>query len=722
MRQGNGSDILGVNDPRSGTMGIIYVSPNDERASVLAAILTQEKLAHQVIVIVLPAQNKAFQRPVDFDGLKNMRRTLKAQLVIIAPQGSGPAEFARQRRFAIFSSLEAYAQSLRTGQEETQPAKRGWSFMRKLQPQPSDNPPSVPQAMPFNPQPDHQPNSSEHADVAVSPTQIPPVNGADFSGVEQLPPMDADTAPLTAPHTGDVLQPQSMVAYTDEQDNVTTQDTQNIQGIHDTQAAQDTMEPPDEVLEDTPDNEDEESDPDKTQPSSRYTNQPLIPVPEPQPVILTPRPPRIPHDSRASTGGQRIQPVGTGGTGRTSGTSGTSRIVGARNMFRVPLDTTGRRWLVALLILLLLLLIGGGIYTAFSVFGTEVTATVTITPIRKTLRNTYTISAVTGVSVVMNSEVEARFISFTPPQQSQTIPASGRGTLPATHATGTLTFYNPSPAPQTIHASTIVTDANGIEVVTDAPVTLPAGQPSTETSATVPAHTINTGTSSNIPANDFTKIQCCATGILVQNLTAFTGGQNQQTYPYVQQSDIDSATNQLSNTLSQSAQAGVMGQISPGEQLISQINCVSSVKSNHGAGDKAASVTVTVTETCSSEVYNLQQARVVAENLLKADAKQSSGANYVLSGNITTTIFRAALVNRSGNISLMLTAGGVWVYKFSDVQKRQLAQSIAGKSEKDALAVLSAAAGVRSVNVQVNGGDGNTLPGDTKHIIVVVKS
>ena len=714
MRQSNGTDILGINDPRGGTIGIIYISPDDERASVLAAILTQEKLARQVIVVVLPAQNKAFQRPVDFDGLKNMRRTLKAQLVLIAPQGSGPAEFARQRRFTIFWSLEAYAQSLRTRQQETQPPKRGWPFGRKLQPQPPDNVPasqvpmaSVPAVPPVMAMlPNQQPNFSEHQDVASLPTQAPPVNDPVVSNVEQRSPLNTNTAP----RTDDVLQPQRMGAFTDEQANV---------------ARQDTLEPPDEVFEDTSDNGEEESDPDKTQPSSRNTGQPLMPVSEPQPVILTPRPsripnkPNIPHDSR---GVQSIPSVDTGNTGRTGGTGGIGKVVGARSMFWTRLSNTRRRWLFALLILLLLLIIGGGIYTAFSVFGTEVTATVTITPMRKTLQNTYTIFAVTGVRDSVQSQIEARFLSFTPPQQSQTIPASGHGTMPATHATGTLTFYNPFPTQQTIPINTIVTDAKGISVITDASVTLPAAQPSTKTSANVSAHTINTGTSGNIPANDFTNIQCCATGILVQNLTAFTGGQNQQTYPYVQQSDIDSATNQLSNTLSHSGQTGVMEQISPGEQLISQINCVSSVKSNHGAGDKAANVTVTVTETCSGEVYNLQQARVVAEDLLKTDAMKSPGANYVLSGGITTTIFQVKLVNPDGKISLMMMAEGVWVYKFSDAQKRQLAQSIAGKSEKDALAVLSAANGVRDVNVQINGGDGNTLPGDTKQITVVVRS
>ena len=80
MKQGNGSDLLSANDPRNATIGMIYVAPADDRESVLAAILTQEKLGRKQIAIVLPNQNKAFQRPVDFDGLKNMRRKLAARL------------------------------------------------------------------------------------------------------------------------------------------------------------------------------------------------------------------------------------------------------------------------------------------------------------------------------------------------------------------------------------------------------------------------------------------------------------------------------------------------------------------------------------------------------------------------------------------------------------------------------------------------------------------
>src|SRR5712691_2168480 len=135
MRQGNGTDILGSNDPRGAGIGIIYVAPNDDRQSVLAAILTQEKLGRKIVMVNLPDQNKAFQRPADFDSLKSMRRKLQSQIVFIAPSGPGPAEFARQRRFPVYSSLESYAAELR-GQVPAQQVdkKGGWSFGRKQKP------------------------------------------------------------------------------------------------------------------------------------------------------------------------------------------------------------------------------------------------------------------------------------------------------------------------------------------------------------------------------------------------------------------------------------------------------------------------------------------------------------------------------------------------------------------------------------------------------------
>ena len=112
MRQGDGSNLLGPGDPRSADIGILYVDPEDNRQDILTAINAQELQGRKQIAIVLPEQGKAFRQPVEFDGLKNMRRGLKAQLIFIAPPGPGPAEFARHRRFVVYSSLETFKTAL----------------------------------------------------------------------------------------------------------------------------------------------------------------------------------------------------------------------------------------------------------------------------------------------------------------------------------------------------------------------------------------------------------------------------------------------------------------------------------------------------------------------------------------------------------------------------------------------------------------------------------
>ncbi len=79
MKQGDGSDLLGPGDPRNSDIGILYVTSADSRQDILTAINTQELQGRKQIAIVLPDQGKAFRQPVDFDGLKTVRRTLKAQ-------------------------------------------------------------------------------------------------------------------------------------------------------------------------------------------------------------------------------------------------------------------------------------------------------------------------------------------------------------------------------------------------------------------------------------------------------------------------------------------------------------------------------------------------------------------------------------------------------------------------------------------------------------------
>src|SRR2546426_9175940 len=112
MRLGDGTELLGPNDPLGAAISLIYVAPTDDRASVLTAILGQDKLKRKQIAVILPEQNRAFQTPGDFDGLKGLRNQLQAKIVFIAPPGPGPAEFARQRRFDVYSSPESYKVAL----------------------------------------------------------------------------------------------------------------------------------------------------------------------------------------------------------------------------------------------------------------------------------------------------------------------------------------------------------------------------------------------------------------------------------------------------------------------------------------------------------------------------------------------------------------------------------------------------------------------------------
>ena len=106
MRQGDGSEILGPDDPRTIVIGIIHVTPGDDRQSVLTAISTQEKLGRDQIVLELPAQNRAFKNAVDFEGLRQMSSEIEASLVLVVPEHSKIESYAQKERFALYSSLD----------------------------------------------------------------------------------------------------------------------------------------------------------------------------------------------------------------------------------------------------------------------------------------------------------------------------------------------------------------------------------------------------------------------------------------------------------------------------------------------------------------------------------------------------------------------------------------------------------------------------------------
>ena len=416
-----------------------------------------------------------------------------------------------------------------------------------------------------------------------------------------------------------------------------------------------------------------------------------------------------------------------------------------------------RRWLVAILTLFVLLLISGSVADAvfggwpFSIkngiFGSRGTvtttngaggsvgtatttngvggsgnavssATITITPASRDVKHSYTILAVTGTPNSSQHQVKARFLSVPTQPHAQIVNTTGTGTTPGTQATGILTFTDIFGNGLILPAGSVYTDASGIQVVTDAAVNIqPSGGGGTEN---VPAHVNKIGVSGNIPANDIDQNDPTYT-YRIQNTNAFSGGKDPQTYPVVQQSDINGAANTLEATYNPNAQQVLQGQIQANEQPIGSQRCTPTVHSDHSAGDQAANVTVTVSFTCTGEVYDQQGALTMAEQWLKQDAAQNPGTGYALVGNIVTTQGQAQLSDSQGTVSIPVTEEGVWVYQFGAAQEHAIAMQIAGKKKSEAQTLLLHQSNMTQATIQLFG-SGDTLPVDFQQIRFVIVS
>ena len=407
-----------------------------------------------------------------------------------------------------------------------------------------------------------------------------------------------------------------------------------------------------------------------------------------------------------------------------------------------PRSKAGRWWLAAVLVMLVLLLIFGGI--AYAISGGFVplanrflgggsgakgplaasSATITITPASRDLKNLYTISAVTGTPGAEKHQVQARLLSSTTQQQSKTVSATGSSQTAATYAKGTLDYTcGVNDNPETISAGTVLTGHDGIQVVTDVTKTENCGGP--DVIAYVPAHTVKPGQSGNIAIGDMYYPNHASGGHFydVTNDTAFTGGADAQTVPVIRQSDIDGAANTLITANTPDPQQTLQSQIHSNEQLVSSPQCKPNVTSDHAAGDKATTVTVSVTFTCTGEVYDQQGALASAAQWLKQDAAKNPGSGYALVGKVVTTQTQAKVSNADqGTIAVSVTAEGVWVFQVSDAQKLALVKLVAGKKKGIVQSLLLQQHGVSKVDIQLSGGDGDTFPGNSSKITFAVLS
>ncbi len=364
-------------------------------------------------------------------------------------------------------------------------------------------------------------------------------------------------------------------------------------------------------------------------------------------------------------------------------------------------------------------------------------ATITITPQSSDLKDTFTIPAVTGTPDT-SKEVQARQVTATTQTYSQTVSATGQGTTPGKHAVGMVKISNSDPSnPVNFPAGKAFpnnggcANYSGIVLVLDVPVSLPAGN---QTITGVRAHTQQVGIAANFPAmvtcgtpfsvaafNWNNGVDCgghyC---VLIFSQSDFTGGTDPQTYTAVAQSDIDNAANNLISQHQPDAQQALQGQLQSGEQLVGTPQCTPKVSADHNAGDKANSVTVSVTFVCTGEAYDQAGAVTLAQTLLKNEAQSKLGAGFALVGQIKTGQPNASQ-DSQGNVTVTVSAEGIWAYQFSDTQKAQLAALVAGKTKQDATQLLSTQTGIAQVTITLPSSMGQTLPADPQKIMVVIQ-
>ncbi|GHO95231.1 hypothetical protein KSF_052790 [Reticulibacter mediterranei] len=144
MKQDNGAALFGAGDPRGAAIGVIEAAPEDDRQSILTAILTQEKLKRKQTVVVLPEQSEAFHSPLDFKEFASALQDLQTELVFVLPANSSIIRQVRQSQYQVFLSLENYAQYARQFLNPPPPDEEIATEADKTLPTDQNAPPPVP--------------------------------------------------------------------------------------------------------------------------------------------------------------------------------------------------------------------------------------------------------------------------------------------------------------------------------------------------------------------------------------------------------------------------------------------------------------------------------------------------------------------------------------------------------------------------------------------------
>jgi len=377
--------------------------------------------------------------------------------------------------------------------------------------------------------------------------------------------------------------------------------------------------------------------------------------------------------------------------------------------------------LVVFVSLLLLLILFGVLVLLIEQPWQPNVATILISPRTQVISQTITLPAVNGSPGA--GQLTARFLVATAPAQTASAPATGSGTQPARAAVGQITFYNLAPYPQTIPSETRLSAADGVQVKTLVQAVVPAGNAPVQGVLTVQAQALQTGPGGNIPAGAVSQ-ECCADnlieGVYAKNLAPFTGGQDAQTFLVVQQSDIDAVVPALIKQGEQDSRAALLALMKQGEQPVGDSPCTPDIHTSSPAGSRAAQTRITVSVTCSEEVYDAAMLEQLARARYSASAQALLGQAYRQVGSLhLSTPHIIAQDARHRVLTLALTAQGTWVFQVARAHLTQLLPQIAGKPWSEVRPLLLAVPGVAKVTI--SGYSGFTLPAKPGDIIFSIQ-
>src|SRR6266496_3048245 len=332
----------------------------------------------------------------------------------------------------------------------------------------------------------------------------------------------------------------------------------------------------------------------------------------------------------------------------------------------------------------------------------QASATILITPDRQRVEVSTTLS------------IQARKLFTRSLTLAQTVKTTGTAHQNASAASGYLTFYNALPSPQTIPTGTMITGADGVNVITEQDAYIPAGALSINGQVTVSAHTTTTGAQANIQAGDISGA-CCRDYVFARN-SQFTGGADARDYQTPTKTDIQTASQQMSETLQESMTAQAQKQLSSGEAVLPP-ECTSKTTSSQTPGMEAAQITVSLTSKCTAYAYSRADIQKKEATVFNDAIISQLGSGYQLEGGLTEQI-TGTLSDRT-DFQITVSLSGKCVYHFTREEISNIQRLITGKSQAQAILLLLHTRGVKTAGVQIDNGK-TTVPDNVRNIAVSI--